>query len=152
AIVAVRDVIRWQGDPTVVMDFIPGADLKERIRGGTLNATEIERIARALFEVLSAAHGAGIVHRDVKPQNVRIADDGRIYLLDFGSARLDASSQLTATGTTVGTPEYMAPELFAGSVYDPRVDIYGAGATLFECATGRAPQLAESLTELAFKR
>src|SRR5206468_3394890 len=83
---------------------------------------------------------------------VRITPDGRIVLLDFGSARLDAASQLTATGTTVGTPDYMAPELFAGSVYDPRVDIYGAGATLFECATGRAPHLADSLAELAFQR
>ena len=88
----------------------------------------------------------------MKPQNVRLGDDGRVCLLDFGSARLDAASQLTQTGTTVGTPEYMAPELFAASVYDPRVDIYGLGATLYECLTGRPPQTADSLAELAFLR
>ncbi len=152
-IVRVRDVIRWQGDPTVVMDFIPGQDLKERIqREGPLSAERTEQIARALLDVLIVAHGAGIVHRDIKPQNIRLGDDGRVYLLDFGSARLEASSQLTATGTSVGTPDYMAPELFAGSVYDPRADIYGLGATLYECLTGRAPQIADSLTELAYRR
>ncbi len=152
-IVRVRDVIRWQGDPTVVMDFIPGQDLKERIqRDGPLSTEQTEQIARALLNVLIAAHGAGIVHRDIKPQNIRLSDSGRVFLLDFGSARLEASSQLTATGTSVGTPDYMAPELFAGSVYDPRADIYGLGATLYECLTGRAPQIADSLTELAYRR
>ncbi|MEM7677167.1 MAG: serine/threonine-protein kinase, partial [Myxococcota bacterium] len=151
-LVAVRDVIKWQGDPTVVMDYVDGVDLKERLREGPLAFGEVERIARALMDVLVVTHGAGIVHRDVKPQNVRLAVDGRVFLLDFGSARLDATSELTATGTSVGTPDYMAPELFAGSVYDPRVDVYGLGATLFEACTGRLPQVASSLSELAFKR
>ena len=153
ALVPVRDVIRWQGDPTVVMDFIEGEDLEERIRAeGPLPFALVDRVARALFDVFAATHGAGVVHRDVKPQNVRLAADGRIFLLDFGSARFEASSELTATGATVGTPEYMAPELFAGSVYDPRVDVYAAGATLFAALTGRPPQEADSLAELAFRR
>ncbi len=152
-IAAVYEVITWDRDPTVVMEYLPGEDLKERIaRLGHLPADEVERIARDLFEILGFAHGAGIVHRDVKPQNIRRLPDGRIVLLDFGSARLDASSQLTTTGATVGTPEYMAPELFAGSAYDPRGDLYGAGATLYECLTGAPPQSADSLAELAYKR
>ena len=152
-IAAVYEVITWDRDPTVVMEYLPGEDLKERIaRLGTLPPDEVERIARDLFDVLGFAHGAGIVHRDVKPQNIRRLPDGRIVLLDFGSARLDASSQLTTTGATVGTPEYMAPELFAGSAYDPRGDVYGVGATLYECLTGAPPQNADSLAELAFKR
>lgn len=153
AIVATYDVIRWQGDPTVVMDYVDGVGLDERIRSeGPLHFDEVFVIARALIGALVAAHGAGIVHRDLKPHNVRIDGEGRVILLDFGSARFDAASELTATGTTVGTPDYMAPELFAGSVYDPRVDIYGLGATLYECLTGEVPQTADSLTELAFKR
>jgi hypothetical protein len=153
AIVGVRDLVRWEGDPTIVMDFIDGEDLKARIlRLGTLPTHEIERIARALLDALATTHASGIVHRDVKPQNVRIDHDGGVHLLDFGSARLDASSQLTATGTTVGTPEYMAPELFAASTYDPRADLYGVGATLFECLIGRVPQTADSLAELAHLR
>jgi tRNA A-37 threonylcarbamoyl transferase component Bud32 len=152
-IVAVYDVIDWQGDPTIVMEYVPGEDLKERVmREGRLSVAETERIGRAILDILAVTHASGIVHRDVKPQNVRLAEDGRVCLLDFGSARLDAASQLTQTGTTVGTPEYMAPELFAASVYDPRVDIYGLGATLYECLTGRPPQTADSLAELAFLR
>lgn len=152
SIVAARDVIRWHGDPTLIMDFIEGRDLEDVLADGPLPSAEVERIARALIDVLEASHGAGIVHRDIKPQNVRLGDDGQVYLLDFGSARLDAASHLTATGTTVGTPDYMPPELFAGSVYDPRADIYGLGATLYRCATGVVPQQATTLTELAYKR
>lgn len=153
SIVKVIDVISWDSDPTIVMDYVPGDDLKERLdHEGPLPADMAERIARTLFDVLATTHGAGIVHRDLKPQNIRVTPDGNVFLLDFGSARLDATSQLTGTGTTVGTPEYMAPELFVGSVYDPRVDIYGVGATLFECLTGRPPQIADSLAELAYLR
>ncbi len=153
SIVATYDVIRWEGDPTVVMDFIEGVGLDEAIaKEGPLHFDRVRAIAGALLDALIAAHGAGIVHRDVKPQNVRLGEDGQVYLLDFGSARFDAASELTKTGTTVGTPDYMAPELFAGSVYDPRVDLYGVGATLYECVTGEVPQSATSLTELAFKR
>ncbi|MDP6945550.1 MAG: serine/threonine-protein kinase [Myxococcota bacterium] len=152
-IVNVYDVIRWDGDPTLVMDHVEGEDLEARIvRAGPLKAQEVEDLARALLDILAAAHSAGIVHRDLKPHNVRLGTDGRVTLLDFGSARLDASSQLTATGTTVGSPEYMAPELFAGSVYDPRADIFGLGATLYEALVGEPPQTADSLAELAWQR
>lgn len=153
SIVAVFGVISWQGDPTIVMELVEGQDLKERILDlGALPGAEAERIARALLDALSAAHAAGIVHRDVKPQNIRLAKDGRVVLLDFGSARLDAASALTATGTTVGTPEYMAPELFVAPSYDPRGDLYGVGATLFESVAGRPPFVADSLAELAFAK
>lgn len=152
-IARVRDVIRWGGDPCIVMDFVAGEDLKERIvRLGTLTAEETTAHARALLDILATTHAAGIVHRDLKPQNVRITPEGALFLLDFGSARLGAASDLTRTGTTVGTPEYMAPELFAGPVYDPRVDIYGVGATLFECLTGKPPHSADSLANLAWVR
>ncbi|MEJ7729816.1 MAG: serine/threonine-protein kinase [Polyangiaceae bacterium] len=152
-IAQVHDVIGWDGDPTLVMEFVEGVDLHELVVDtGPLEGDVASRVARELLDILAAAHGAGIVHRDLKPQNVRIRPDGQVVLLDFGSARLDAASKLTTTGTSVGTPEYMPPELFAGSAYDPRVDIYGAGATLFFALTGRAPHTAESLAELAVLR
>lgn len=153
SIVPVYDIVKWEGDPTLVMAFIDGEDLKERIvERGPLPPAQAEMVLRALFDALAAAHGAGMVHRDVKPQNVRLGTDGRVYLLDFGSARLDAASALTKTGSTVGTPEYMPPELFGGPVYDPRTDVYGVGATIYEALTGKPPQSADSLAELAFLR
>ena len=137
SIVPVRGLISWQGQPTIVMDFVEGEDLKARIlREGPLPTALVVRIARALLEALAVAHAAGIVHRDIRPQNIRLADTGAVYLLDFGSARLDASSQLTVSGTAVGTPDYRAPEVLDRSVYDPRVDLYAVGATLWECLTG----------------
>jgi serine/threonine protein kinase len=152
-IMKVHDVIRWDGDPTLVMDYVEGEDLEARIvRAGPLDGAEAEALARALLDILATTHSAGIVHRDIKPHNIRLGPEGQVTLLDFGSARLDAASQLTATGTTVGTPEYMAPELFAGSVYDPRVDIFGVGATLYEALVGEPPQTADSLAELAWQR
>lgn len=153
AIVRFHDVVHWDGDPTIVMEHVPGHDLKALVEAqGTLPIAEVERIARVLLAALSVVHAGGIVHRDLKPQNVRVRDDGQVILLDFGSARLDAASQLTRTGSTVGTPEYMPPELFVGPAYDPRSDVYGAGATLFECLTGRAPHTADTLAELAYLR
>ncbi len=152
SIVAVHDLVSWQGDPTLVMELVAGEDLRERIARGPLLPDEVLRIARALLDVLALSHGSGIVHRDLKPQNVRLGADGRVCLLDFGSARLDAASQLTRTATTLGTPDYMAPELFVAPVYDPRVDLYGLGATLFECLAGRPPQVADSLAALAHLR
>ena len=153
SIVRSYDVVKWEGDPTIVMDFVPGVDLAQRVEhGGPLPAAEVERVARALLSALAAVHARGIVHRDVKPQNVRLHEDGRVVLLDFGSARLDAASQLTRTGSTVGTPEYMPPELYVGPAYDPRSDVYGVGATLFEALTGRPPHTADTLAELACKR
>jgi tRNA A-37 threonylcarbamoyl transferase component Bud32/ribosomal protein L40E len=153
SIVRSYDVVKWEGDPTIVMDFVPGVDLAQRVEhGGPLPAAEVERVARALLSALAAVHARGIVHRDVKPQNVRLHEDGRVVLLDFGSARLDAASQLTRTGSTVGTPEYMPPELYVGPAYDPRSDVYGVGATLFEALTGRPPHTADTPAELACKR
>ena len=152
-IVGVYDIIDWGGDPTLVMDYVEGEDLEARIkREGGLAPEVVEDIARQLLSILATAHSAGVVHRDLKPQNVRVGVDGAVTLLDFGSARFDAASQLTLTGTTVGTPEYMAPELFSGSVYDPRVDIFGLGATLFEALCARPPQSADSVAQLAWLR
>ena len=104
-IVAALDIIEWQGDPTIVMEYVPGEDLKERIlREGRLTCVESERIAGALFDVLAVTHASGIVHRDVKPQNVRLGEDGRVYLLDFGSARSGSAKTDASTCSTSARP------------------------------------------------
>jgi len=133
-IVTIHDV-----DPRgrfLVMELVRGETLKQRImRAGPLSPAEVRRIGAALLDALAVAHAAGIVHRDVKPANLLLGDDGSIKLADFGVAAT-SDSELTGTGEVIGTPQYMAPEQLRGHSSDPRVDIYAAGATLFEAVTG----------------
>ena len=132
-IVAVHDVD--PGGRFIVMELVPGETLKQRIaREGALAPAEVRRVAAALLDALAAAHEAGIVHRDVKPANI-LGATGVVALGDFGIAGV-ADSELTATGERVGTPAYMAPEQLRGQPAGPRADLYAAGATLFEAATG----------------
>ncbi len=120
----------------LVMELIRGETLKQRLeRAKVLPADEVRRIGAALLSALAAAHEAGIVHRDVKPANILLGGDGSIKLADFGVAAT-TDSELTGTGEVIGTPAYMAPEQLRGLETDLRVDIYAAGATLFEAATG----------------
>jgi TolB-like protein len=134
-IVTVHDVDVEGG--FIVMELVRGESLRDRLlREGKLPPSEVRRIGTALLEALDAAHAEGIVHRDVKPANVLIDEDQRVKLADFGIAAFADSSGLTSTGIVVGTPAYMAPEQLRGRSHDPRVDVYAAGATLFEAATG----------------
>jgi len=126
-----------------VMDFVEGPSLRDhlsRVRRATVGDTL--HIARDLLDALAYAHGRGIVHRDVKPENVVLAPGGAI-LMDFGIARAVASSggeRLTRSGFTVGTSSYMSPEQVSGDQdIDQRGDIYSLGCVLFECLAGRPP-------------
>ena len=120
----------------IVMELVRGESLQARLdREARLPADEVVRIGRALADALGVAHAAGVVHRDVKPSNLLLGDDGEVKLADFGVA-LFADSELTAPGVQVGTPAYMAPEQLRGKVIDARADVYAAGATLFRAATG----------------
>jgi tetratricopeptide (TPR) repeat protein len=134
-IVTVHDV-----DPDagfIVMELVTGGSLAERLaRESCLPPAEVRRIASALLAALEVAHAAGIVHRDVKPANILFDDQGMVKLADFGIASF-GDSQLTSTGVRIGTPDYMAPEQLRGRACDRRADIYAAGATLYEAATGR---------------
>ncbi len=121
----------------LVMELIRGETLKQRIeRGGPLPVEQVKRIGTALLSALAAAHEAGIVHRDVKPANLLLGDDGSVKLADFGVAAT-TDSELTGTGEVLGTPAYMAPEQLRGLETDLRCDVYAAGATLYEAATGQ---------------
>ena len=124
----------------ISMEYVAGEDLKSFIRrSGHLNEAKAVGLARQIAEGLAEAHRLGVVHRDLKPQNVMIDKDGNAKIMDFGIARSLHTKGVTGTGVIIGTPEYMAPEQAEGRDIDHRVDIYALGAILFEMVTGRVP-------------
>jgi len=142
---AVLHILDW-GDSTAglyfVTELVDGEDLKVAIRRrGPWAPAEAAALGATLAEALAAAHAQGVVHRDVKPNNIMIARDGSVRLLDFGLARgagIDMAT-LTRTGTILGTPGYMSPEQFDAHGVDERSDLYSLGVVLFEVLTGRLP-------------
>jgi hypothetical protein len=137
-----------EGDvPWFAMEFVEGKTAAEIVEAdGPLDPREAARMVRDAALALDHAHGRGIVHRDVKPGNLMRRADGRVVVADFGLAKHVGSGSLTATGSIVGTPYYMAPELASGLEGKPgaSVDVYGLGATLYELLTGGPPFTAES--------
>jgi serine/threonine-protein kinase len=147
AIVVVHDVGRDAASGVLYMalEYLEGETLAERIASGRpLPWREAARIVARVAEALHAAHGQGIVHRDVKPANVMVLRSGQPKVLDFGVAHLDAGS-LTAPGDLFGTPLYMSPEQAAGGTVDARSDIFSLGAVTWALLTGRSPFEAGSL-------
>jgi serine/threonine protein kinase len=121
----------------LVMELVEGESLGDRLkRERKLGPDEVRAVGAALLSALGAAHRSGIVHRDVKPSNILLGEDGSIKLADFGVASF-GTGELTTTGELIGTPAFMAPEQLRGRRVDSRADIYSAGVTLFEAATGR---------------
>ncbi len=136
-----------EGVPFLVMEFLDGESLAARIeRKGKLAEAEVTRLAIQLLDALHAAHERGVVHRDLKPDNVYVVPAGRrgerVKLLDFGiSSKVDeATAKLTVTGSVLGTPHYMSPEQASGEQdLDRRADIYATGVLLYECVVGKVP-------------
>ena len=129
----------------IAMRYVQAGTLKERIARGPLPLDEINRLVGQIGSALDYAHRLGIIHRDVKPSNVLIDDQGNTYLTDFGLARMmESSQQLTASGVGVGTPAYMSPEQGQGIKVDHRSDIYSLGVVLYEMVTGHVPYEAET--------
>src|SRR5688572_22539979 len=145
-IAAIYDTVETDGVCALVLEFVEGETLEERLRGGALPVREAAAIARAISEALDAAHERGLVHRDVKPANVKITPGGDVKLLDFGIARAlldgggDAAATMTGTaqGVIVGTAAYMSPEQARGQAVDKRADVWAFGCVLYEMLTGRA--------------
>jgi eukaryotic-like serine/threonine-protein kinase len=139
AIVRPRELIDDPEAPSLVMDFVAGRPLDERIAGGALPPGEAVAIATVIADALAVAHDHGIVHRDIKPANIVVDDDGAVHLVDFGIAALmdTPPGDLTATSTMVGTLRYAAPERLAGDAVTPRTDVWALGAVLYEMLTGR---------------
>lgn len=127
-------------DRFLVMKYVDGEPLDARLhRVGPLDFDTTRRVLRTVVEALGYAHARGVVHRDVKPANVLLANDGRVFLVDFGIAKREQSTRLTQTGMLMGTPQYMSPEQISGGPVDGRSDLYAAGLVLFEMLTGRPP-------------
>ena len=137
--------------PYLVMEYVAGETLAERIARSRLGGQAAERLARELLGALGAIHGAGVVHRDVKPANVLIDDKGEAHLTDFGIAQTADATSLTNTGHVIGTKGYMAPEVFEGEEASARSDLYSCGVLLRESAAdpedGRLAALIARLTE-----
>jgi serine/threonine protein kinase len=150
-VVAVFDAGEEDGAPFIVMERLPGRTLADELaEGGPLSSSEARDLAVAVLRALEAAHGAGIVHRDVKPGNVLRATDGTWKVADFGIAKsAEAAGDLTVTGMMIGTPSYLAPERIDGEPATPASDLYALGVVLFEALTGRKPFAADSTIALA---
>ncbi|MFG3241907.1 MULTISPECIES: protein kinase domain-containing protein [unclassified Streptomyces] len=136
--------------PWIVMELVPGASLAERLAEGTLTPAEAAGLGRGVLSALRAAHAAGILHRDVKPANVLLRADGSPVLTDFGIAAIRESTSLTATGSIIGSPDYMAPERIRGEEGDPSSDLWSLGMMLYVAVEGRHPlRKATTLATLA---
>ncbi|MDD7963834.1 serine/threonine-protein kinase [Actinomycetospora lemnae] len=139
-VVTLYDVVEVASEPYVVMELLPSRSLASYIGDrGRLTQPEAAEIGSAVASALITAHRAGITHRDVKPGNVLIGENGQIKLTDFGIARNAAEQSMTQTGTVLGSPPYIAPEVAMGRAVGPAADLWGLGATLFACLEGRPP-------------
>ncbi|MFG1944530.1 protein kinase [Nonomuraea sp. NPDC048826] len=145
SVVVIHDVVEEDGRPWIVMQLVRSRSLAEVIRDdGPLPAPRAAMIGARVLDALRAAHATGVLHRDVKPENVLLADDGRVVLTDFGIATLESESGLTATGSLVGTPAYMPPERLNGEPARPESDLWSLGATLYAAVEGAPPFRRES--------
>ncbi|MGW3199774.1 serine/threonine-protein kinase [Streptomyces sp. NPDC001118] len=152
-VIVVHDVVDDEGLPCIVMEYIPSVTLSDVLkRQGALPPGEAARIGRAMAAALRAAHDAGVLHRDVKPANVLLGDDGRIVLTDFGIAMESGTSSLTKSGELIGSIRYLAPErLRSGSTGPgPASDLWALGATLYQAVEGRHPFQRDTPIEVAY--
>jgi len=136
----------------ITMEYVSGQDLKGLIKeSGALAAGKAISIAKQICEGLAEAHDLGVIHRDLKPQNIMVNKEGNAKIMDFGIARSLRTAGMTAEGMIIGTPEYMAPEQVEGLEADQRTDIYALGAIIFEMVTGRVPFEGDSPLSVAYK-
>ena len=151
-IVTIYDVDEEEGVSYIAMEYVRGQTLEHKLRDeGRLE--DLDFVAHVLAETAEAldyAHGKGIIHRDVKPGNVMLADDGAVKIMDFGIARV-GSTKLTQTGTVMGTPSYMSPEQVKGDELDGRSDEFSLGVIAYEMLTGKKPFHGDNLTSVIYK-
>ncbi|TDB92056.1 serine/threonine-protein kinase [Actinomadura sp. 7K534] len=144
-VITVHDVVIEDERPWIVMELVSGASLGEVLRrDGPRTPQAAAQIGLQVLDALDAAHEKGVVHRDVKPGNVLLAEDGRVVLTDFGIASIEADPGLTRTGTFVGSPGYIAPERLREQPGGPESDLWSLGATLYAAVEGRPPFERES--------
>src|SRR6478609_7266964 len=141
SIVTVHDFFVDEGTPYIAMEYVPGGTLRPHV--GELSLAQTVGMLESVLAGLSHAEGHGIVHRDIKPENLMVASDGHVKIADFGIAKatgaLQTASLRTETGTTIGTPNYIAPEQAMGQQVGPMTDLYSLGIVTFEMLVGRTP-------------
>jgi len=149
----VYELMEEKGTHFITMEYVPGEDLKSFIkRAGPLSAGKTTFIAKQVCEGLAEAHKLGVVHRDLKPQNIMIDKEGNSRIMDFGIARSLKAKGITDAGVMIGTPEYMSPEQVDAKETDQRSDIYSLGVILYEMVTGRAPFEGDTPLSIAVKQ
>ncbi|WP_189782419.1 serine/threonine-protein kinase [Streptomyces capitiformicae] len=140
AVVTVHDVLEHDNRPWIVMELVEGVSLADAVREqGRVEPREAARIGMWVLRALRAAHGAGVLHRDVKPGNVLLAEDGRVMLTDFGIAQVEGDTTITRTGEIVGSVDYIAPERVRGQEPGHASDLWSLGATLYTAVEGKSP-------------
>jgi serine/threonine-protein kinase len=151
-IVALYDFLEYQGQPCIVMEYIDGQTLDERIRiAGVLPTEDALNIFQAIVEGIGYVHEKGIIHRDIKSNNIKITSAGEVKLLDFGIAKDDSSPNLTMTGDVIGTLQYLSPEQIKGGTADERSDVWALGIIFYEMVSGQTPFDATTLGRLCDK-
>lgn len=139
-VVTVYDVATEDGRPWIVMEVVRGLSLADQLDAeGSLSPQEAAHIGAEVLSALRAAHEAGVLHRDVKPANVLLSNDGRVVLTDFGIATVEGSSALTMTGELIGSPEFLAPERALGRTPGPESDLWSLGVLLYATVEGNSP-------------
>jgi eukaryotic-like serine/threonine-protein kinase len=152
-VVSVFDAGEEDGRPYIVMECVEGRTLADLLADrGRVPWQEAVRLALQVCAGLEHAHRAGLVHRDVKPQNLLLREDGTLKIADFGIARAAEQTRLTQAGTILGTAAYLSPEQAAGDEVTAAADVYALGAVLYELLTGRTPYTFETLAELAHRQ
>jgi serine/threonine-protein kinase len=152
-VLRVLDSGETDGRAFIVLEYVDGSNMAEELqRSGSLPPERVAELGAQAAGALAHAHERGLVHRDVKPQNLLLTTDGTLKVSDFGIARVVDGTQLTRVGTVLGTAAYLAPEQAAGEEAGAAADVYSLGAVLYELLTGRPPYDASTLAELVLRR
>jgi serine/threonine-protein kinase len=140
-IATLYDFCEVEGQPCIIMEYVDGQTISERIAGygAALPLSETVYVFEKVCEAIDYIHRHGVIHRDIKSNNIKISSHNKVKLLDFGIAKAQTSQQLTQVGSVIGTLQYLAPELIRGGAADASGDIWALGALLYEMATGRMP-------------
>jgi len=144
----IQEIGEEDGQVFIAMSYLEGKTLQEVLRGGPLGPSTAVRIIKEVVSGLRKAHGQGVIHRDIKPGNVMLTEDGRAVIMDFGLAKQSEATALTLTGSVMGTVAYMSPEQARGVGVDHRSDLWSVGVMLYEMLTGRLPFEGETQVEM----
>ena len=150
-IVTIYEVGEDRGRYFIAMEYLEGQTLRDKMRvGGPMPLNEAVRIASSLADALEYAHARGVIHRDIKPDNIHILPSGQVKLTDFGIARITGEEQLTVAGQVFGTPSYMSPEQVLGNPIDVRSDLFSLGILLYEMVAGKKPFTGDSVVTITY--